>query len=95
MALNLFSNLKVYGGKWSVKSVRKFNEEEKALVDKAQVVDSEYGSSVCFFMKNGTTTYVPLDRDAVSQVGDIINMDTAEIVTLEKQGEKDIQRIRG
>ena len=95
MALNLFSDLKVYGGKWSVKSVRNFNDEEKALVDKAMVVDSEYGSSVCFFMKNGTTTYVPLDRDAVSQVGDIIDMNTAEIVTLEKQGEKDIQRIRG
>ena len=44
MALNLFSNLKVYGGKWSVKSVRNFNDEEKALVDKAMVVDSEYGS---------------------------------------------------
>lgn len=93
--MNIFSNLKVYGGKWSVKSVRKFNDEEKALVDKAMVVDSEYGSSVCFFMKNGTTTYVPLDKDAASQVGDMINMDTAEIVTLEKQGEKDIQRIRG
>lgn len=93
--MNLFSNLKVYGGKWSEKSSRKFNAEELALVDKAQVVESQYGSSCCFFMKNGTTMYVPMSQDAKSEVGDIVDLSTAEIVTLEKQGEKDIQRIRG
>lgn len=92
--MNLFSNLKVYGGKWSVKSTRKFTTEEVALVDKAQVVDSQYGSSVCFFMKNGTTTYVPLSNDSKAQVGDVIQLSDAEIVTLEKQGEADIQRIK-
>lgn len=79
---------------WQVKSSRKFTDYEKSLVEKAQVVDSKYGNSVCFFMKNGSTTYVPLDRNAKSQVGDFIDMDTAEIVTLEKQGERDINRIR-
>lgn len=93
--MNLFSNLKVYGGKWSEKSSRKFNAEELALVEKAMVVDSQYGSSCCFFMKNGTTMYVPMSQDAKSEVGDIVDLSTAEIVTLEKQGEKDIQRIRG
>lgn len=80
---------------WQVKSSRKFTDYEKSLVEKAQVVESQYGCSVCFFMKNGSTTYVPLDRDAKSQVGDFIDMDTAEIVTLEKEGKKDINRIRG
>ena len=93
--MNLFANLKVYGGKWSEKSSRNFSQEELALVDKAQVVESEYGSSCCFFMKNGTTMYVPMSQDAKSGVGDIVDLSTAEIVTLEKQGEKDIQRIRG
>lgn len=93
--MNLFSNLKVYGGKWSEKSSRKFNAEELALVEKAMVVDSQYGSSCCFFMKNGTTMYVPMSQDAKSEVGDIVDLSSAEIVTLEKQGEKDIQRIRG
>ena len=93
--MNLFSNLKVYGGKWSEKSARKFTQEELALVDKAQVVDSQYGSSCCFFMKNGTTMYVPMSQDAKSGVGDMVDLSSAEIVTLEKQGEKDIQRIRG
>jgi hypothetical protein len=46
-------------------------------------------------MANGTTMYVPMSTDAKSGVGDIINLNEAEIVTLEKQGENDIQRIRG
>lgn len=93
--MNLFSNLKVYDGKWSEKSSRKFTQEELALVDKAQVVESQYGSSCCFFMKNSTTMYVPMSQDAKSEVGDMVDLSSAEIVTLEKQGEKDIQRIRG
>lgn len=93
--MNLFSNLRVYGGKWAEKASRKFTEEELALVIKAQVVDSQYGNSCCFFMANGTTMFVPMSNDAKSEVGDIIDLKEAEIVTLEKVGEKDIQRIRG
>ena len=59
------------------------------------MVASQYGYSCCFFMANGTTMYVPMSTDAKSGVGDIINLKEAEIVTLEKAGEKDIQRIRG
>ena len=93
--MNLFSSLKVYGGRWAEKASRKFTQDELALVTKAQVVESQYGYSCCFFMKNGTTMYVPMSTDANSGVGDIINLNEAEIVTLEKAGEKDIQRIRG
>ena len=93
--MNLFSSLKVYGGKWAVVASRKFTEDELALVTKAQVVESQYGNSCCFFMANGTTVYVPMSNDAKSDVGDIIDLKEAEIVTLEKSGEKDIQRIRG
>ena len=92
--MNLFSGLKVYGGKWSIKSTRRFSQEELSQVTKAMVVDSQYGSSCCFFMANGTTMYVPMSNDSKSEVGDIINLSEAEIVTLEKQGELDIQRIR-
>lgn len=85
----------MYGGKWSVKSSRTFSQEELALVEKAQVVESQYGSSCCFFMKNGTTMFIPMSQDAKSDVGDIVDLQTAEILTLEKQGEVDITRIRG
>ena len=93
--MNLFSSLRVYGGKWAEKASRKFTQDELALVTKAQVVESQYGNSCCFFMKNGTTMYVPMSTDSKSGVGDIVNLSEAEIVTLEKAGEKDIQRIRG
>lgn len=93
--MNLFSGLRVYGGKWAEKASRKFTQDELALVTKAQVVESQYGNSCCFFMANGTTMYVPMSTDSKSGVGDIINLNEAEIVTLEKAGEKDIQRIRG
>ena len=91
----IFDSLKSYGGKWIEKSSRKFTKEEIELVDKAQVVASEYGNSCCFFMKNGTTMYVPMDKDARSQLGDFIDLTTADIVTLGKTGENDINRIRG
>ena len=93
--MNLFSSLRVYGGKWAEKASRKFTQDELALVNKAKVVESQYGNSCCFFMANGTTMYVPMSTDSKSGVGDIINLNEAEIVTLEKAGEKDIQRIRG
>lgn len=93
--MNFFSNKKVYGGKWSVKSISKFTDEEKALVSKAEVVDSDYGNSCCFFMKDGTTIYTPMSNDAKSDVGDTLDLNTLEIITLEKIGEKDIERIRG
>ena len=93
--MNLFSSLRVYGGKRAEKASRKVTQDELALVTNAQVVESQYGNSCCFFMANGTTMYVPMSTDAKSEVGDIINLNEAEIVTLEKAGEKDIQRIRG
>lgn len=93
--MNLFSNRKIYGGRWSVKSSRMLSQEEKNLVFKAQVVDSQYGNSCCFFMKNGTSIYVPMSTDAASGVGDLVNLDSLEVVTLEKPGEMDIERIRG
>lgn len=93
--MNLFNTLKLHSNKWTVKSVRRFTAEEIAMVEKAQVIDSQYGSSVCFFLKNGMTTSVPLDHESKSRIGDYIDMNTAEIVTLEKQGELDINRIRG
>ena len=82
--MNIFNNLKLYDNRWRVKSVRKFTVEEIAMVEKAQVIESQYGGSVCFFLKNGMATSVPLDNDAKSRIGDFIDMNTAEIVTLAK-----------
>ena len=56
--MNIFSSLKVYAGKWSVKSTRKFTSEEISAVSYAEVVPSKYGNSVLFNMVSGGTVYI-------------------------------------
>ena len=92
--MNIFSALRVYAGKWSEKEVRAFAPEEVAAVDKAEVVESQYGFSVCFFMKSGGQTYVPLDQNSSLGEGDIIDLTKAQLVTLQRPGEGDIYRVR-
>ena len=92
--MNIFNALRVYAGKWSEKNVESFKAEEIALVDKAQVVESQYGLSVCFFMKQGGQTYIPLDQNSSAAIGDTIDLSKAKVVTLQKQGEEDIYRVR-
>lgn len=91
--MNIFSSLKIYAAKWSVKSSRSFSPEEINAVIEAVVVASQYGNSVCFSMKEGGQCFIPLSTDASVGVGEIIDMSKANIVTLERQGEADIQRV--
>lgn len=91
--MNIFNALRVYAGKWSVKETKKFSQEEIDLIDKAEVVDSQYGQSVCFFMKTGGMTYIPLDQNSSKATGDTVDLSQASLVTLSKQGEADIYRV--
>lgn len=91
--MNIFSSLKVYADKWSVKSTRNFEAEEIDAVEHAVVVPSEYGNSVQFTMKNGGLTYIPLDQNSALGVGEVVDLHKAEIITLCKSGEADIFRI--
>ena len=91
--MNIFSALRVYAGKWQVKNTQKFSQEEIDLVDHAEVVDSQYGQSVCFFMKAGGMTYIPLDQNSSKATGDTVDLSQASLVTLSKQGEADIYRV--
>lgn len=93
--MNIFASLASYGGKWSVKSERAFTPEEQRLVKKAVVVDSNYGTSACFFMTDGSCRYIPMSNDAKSGTGEEINISEATLLTLEKPGEEDIIRVRG
>ena len=54
--MNIFASLRIYAGKWSEKSARAFAPEEVSAVEKAEVVESNYGFSVCFFMAGGGQT---------------------------------------
>lgn len=91
--MNIFSTLRTYTGKWSVKSSRAFTQEEIQAVESATVVPSQYGNSVCFMMVGGGQTYIPLANDATVGVGESIDLTKAKLLTLEKGGESDINRV--
>lgn len=91
--MNIFDALQVYGGNWAVKSSRSFDAEEINAVSKAQVVSSEYGKSVCFFMKSGGQTYIPLSTSSSLAVGDSVDLSKAKLLTLGRSGNADITRV--
>jgi len=92
--MNIFSALRVYAGKWSEKNSRNFSSEEVAAVKKAEVVESQYGLSVCFFMVGGGQSYIPLDQNSSAAIGEQIDLTKAQLVTLQRPGEDDIYRVR-
>lgn len=91
--MNIFSNLTVYAGKWNVTDSRAFSAEEIAAVDHAEVVDSQYGNSVCFFMKSGGQTFIPLSTNSSLSIGDAVNLGTAKLLKLHRDGDGDIYRV--
>ena len=91
--MNIFSSLRVYVGKWEVKSTRDFTEEEIKAVIHAVVVPSQYGNSVQFTMAGGGLTFIPLDQNSTLGVGETVTLTKAKLVTLCKSGEKDIYRV--
>jgi hypothetical protein len=92
--MNIFETLKTYANQFKVVNRRNFSNEEIELVDNAKVVLSQYGMSVCFFMKGGCQHYIPVSRDSVVSEGDSVDLSRAEILTLKKDGsDETIDRI--
>ena len=90
---NIFSSLRIYAGKWNLKSSRAFSPEEIAAVSSAVVVPSQYGNSVCFTMVSGGQTFIPLSNNSAKAIGESIDLSSAKLLTLEKSGEADIFRV--
>lgn len=92
--MNLFDELlKHYCTKWAVKDERPFTEEEINCVDHNIIEKSQYGNSVCFFMKDGSKCYIPCDINMTLGVGESIDMTIAKVITLQKDDEDDILRV--
>jgi hypothetical protein len=91
--MNIFAGLQKYATKFQVKESRVFNAEELADVVSAKVVASQYGMSVCFYMHDGCQKYIPVSRDSVCQIGDVVDINKAKVLVLEKDGADDIVRI--
>lgn len=92
--MNIFSSLVVYAGKWNLKASRNFEREEILAVSEAEVVPSQYGNSVCFHMVSGGKTFIPLSSDSNLTVGDTVDLSKAKLLTLSKDGESDILRVK-
>ena len=91
--MNIFSTLKMYAGKWAVKESRSFSQDEINAVQSATVVDSQFGSSVCFLMKSGGQTFIPLSTNSTLGLGDTVNLTSAKLLTLHRDGDADIYRV--
>lgn len=91
--MNIFSTLRTYAGKWVVKSSRAFSAEEKAAVLSAVVVASQYGNSVCFHMNGGGQTFIPLSQNSSLGVGESVDLNKAQLLTLGRDGDTDIVRV--
>lgn len=87
MAINFFAAAQVYGSKWNIVEKRRFNSEEKAMIESASIVDADYGLSVCFMMKGGGSTYISLGKESTGFVGQELDMDELYFLTLERKGE--------
>ena len=79
--------------KWTITESRPFAPEEIAAVAKAEVVPSQYGKSVCFFMNSEKQTYIPLSEQSKLAIGDELDLKTAKLITLSRKGNDDIYRV--
>jgi hypothetical protein len=78
---------------WNIKDLRPFSIDEIEAVKRAEVVPSQYGNSVCFFMKSGGQTYIPLYEKSSLTPGDVVDLKTALFLTLCRKGNDDIYRV--
>lgn len=79
---------------WRISNSRHLTNEEITAISSSRVVKSQYGLSVEFSMKKGGVIYIPLlDKNKLSENAEI-NLQEAQILTLSKEGEKDIYRIK-
>ena len=91
--MNIFKQVRMYATKWQQTNCRNFTPEEIASVERTEIVASQYGNSVCFFMKEGGISFIPLSNQSTLGVGESIDMQNAKLLTLSKQGEDDILRV--
>lgn len=91
--MSLFNSFQDYGkGSWTVESSQKLTASEKDQIKSAVVKDSQFGKSICFFMKSGGMKFGGLDPAANVGVGEEISLDKITLVSL-KQNDKSITRV--
>ena len=86
--LDKMNGLKTYGGGWNLLSTERFSNEDAKCYEGAEVVNSDFGLSVCFTLAGGAGyQYVPLGRDSQMTLGDKPQITDLNLLTLERDGE--------
>ena len=92
--MNIFASLR-WDPIWKETAKRHLKQSEIALIKSAKVVESCFGHSVAFTLKDGEMRYVPCSRTcSFCKVGKRVNLRKLWIVTLSREGDPDIYRIR-
>jgi len=93
--MGILDSLRLYRGKWEESGRSNFSSEEINSIASAKVVASDFGHSVCFVLKNGGMKFMPVSNTskASTAVGDTVDLSKAEVITLSREGDDDIQRI--
>lgn len=93
--MGFLDKLRTYAGSWSEAGREKLSKAEVAQVESAEVVEGQYGLSMCFLMKAGGKKFMPLSRDSKLEEGDSVDIKSVEIITLERDGDDNIYRADG
>lgn len=86
-------NRTIYNGKWSEVKREKVSNAEIAMIENNVVTSSEYGLSLCCFLKGGGCTYMKLSRDSKLGIGESMNLEEARIITLARPGNETMEVI--
>ena len=78
---------------WYLNDIRLFYKEEIEAIKTAIVGSSQYGPSVCFTMKSGEIKFIPLSNHSSLTVGDTLDLKTAKLIILSREGNDDICRV--
>lgn len=94
--MSIFADLTSYGAsKWELEATRAISKAEKAEVSSAEVVESQYGLSMCFTMKSGGKKFIPVSRDSQLAEGDEVDINSVQFIELSREGENNIFRADG
>lgn len=86
--MGFLDKLRTYAGSWSEASRDKLSKIEQASIESIEIVEGQYGLSMCFLMKTGGKKFMPLSRDSQLEEGDSVDIKSVEISTLERDGEE-------
>ncbi len=76
--------------KWKPKFIWSPSPEECKGIEKAEIVSSQYGLSVCLHGRYNEDSYFPLSPKSSLKVGDSINLSKMKVIRLCRYGDEDI-----